>query len=192
MARDPDDPERRILATTKCNIAVEPASLAYRLVDTGHGCARVEWETGTVDHTAASLLRPAEDDDERTDRDEAADWLTGYLEQQGGTAPKANIDKAARAAGIAPATLKRARTRAGVHYESSGFPRRTFWLLPDAVGSQSAQSDQPSEPEPTEPTGDPTGGSDAEICICGTALSTTVQRQRGICNRCWVAGRRSA
>lgn len=112
--------------------------------------------TGTSDRSVADVLRDAHTGDEPVERDDAAAWLTDYLEQQGGAAPKADIDKAAKAAGIASATLKRARTRAGVRYESSGFPRRTYWLL-NAVGSQSAQSDHPLELDPTGPTGDLTG-----------------------------------
>ena len=180
VARDPEDEARRIFAVTKCNLAVEPPSLAYRLVDDpDNGCARIEWEDGPVEHTAASLLRIPVDDDERTERDEAADWLLGYLADNGGQAPRKDVVKAARSAGYTEATLKRAKDRAGVLHSSTGFPRQTMWTRP--VGSpradhtedeptvegertdpdlhkhpvqsvQSAQLAQPTEGEPTEPT----------------------------------------
>ncbi len=115
VARDPEDADRRILAVTKLNLAAEPPSLAYRLVpDFALGCARVEWEDGPVEHTATTLLRHPVDDQDRTERDEAADWLTDYLIGNGGTAPRKDILRAARAAGYSQATLKRAKDAGGV------------------------------------------------------------------------------
>jgi hypothetical protein len=203
VARDPEDEARRIFAVTKCNLALEPPSLAYRLVsDDENGCARVEWEDAPVEHTAASLLRGPVDDDERTERDEAADWLLGYLTDSGGTAARKDIVKAARAAGYSEATLKRAKDRAGVKHSSEGFPRQTWWSMP--VGSaapghvqgeptgegeptgpdlrkhnlqsvQSVQSAQPSASEPTEPT-----------AKCGHPLKV-VNSANGRCALCIVA-----
>jgi len=69
-AVDPDDDTRRVLAATKCNLAVMPEALSFQLVDSGNGCARVEWG-GNSGHTAADLLGHREGDDERSDRDAA-------------------------------------------------------------------------------------------------------------------------
>lgn len=45
IARDPEDPDRRIFSVTKMNIAKEPPSLAFRVAsDPVHGVARLEWE----------------------------------------------------------------------------------------------------------------------------------------------------
>ncbi|WP_100501941.1 AAA family ATPase [Geodermatophilus chilensis] len=200
VARDPEDEDRRIFAVTKCNLALEPPSLAYRLVDDpDHGCARIEWEDAPVEHTAASLLRGPVDDEDRTERDEAADWLLGYLTDNGGTAARKDIVKAARAAGYSEATLKRAKDRAAVKHSSEGFPRQTWWSMP--VGSakpghaqgeptgkgeptgadlrkhnlqsaQSVQSAQPSASEPTEPTAD-----------CGHPIKA-VNTSNGKCGQC--------
>ncbi|MDP9427575.1 MAG: AAA family ATPase [Actinomycetota bacterium] len=208
VARDPDDEARRIFAVTKCNLALEPPSLAYRLVgDPDNGCARIEWEDAPVEHTAASLLRGPVDDDERTERDEAAVWLLGYLTDNGGTAARKDIVKAARAAGYSEATLKRAKDRAAVKHSSEGFPRQTWWSIP--VGSpepghvegeptgqgeptgtdlrkhnlqsvQSVQSAQPSASEPTEPTAD-----------CGHPLKV-VNSTNGRCALCIAARPRPA
>ena len=51
MARDPEDDERRIFATIKMNLAVEPATLAYRLAGLENGRGRMEW-LGVVEATA--------------------------------------------------------------------------------------------------------------------------------------------
>jgi AAA domain len=127
VGRDPDDSARRVIAATKSNLAVEPASLAFRLVDAG-GAARVEWD-GIVAHTAGDLLRERGDDDERAERDEAAEWLRGYLADQGGEAAFADLIRAARSDGHAERTLRRARSRAGVETTRSGFPPRSVWRL---------------------------------------------------------------
>jgi hypothetical protein len=152
VARDPEDADRRILAVTKSNLSVEPPSLAYRLVDDPtNGCARVQWEDGPVDHTAASLLRDATDDETRTERDEAVDWLTGYLKANGGQAPRKDVMKAAAAERFSERTLKRAAARAGVVSERYGYPAVATWSLP--VGPPSTQHVQPGPTGGRGPTG---------------------------------------
>jgi AAA domain-containing protein/bifunctional DNA primase/polymerase-like protein len=133
-AADPDDDtgQRRILAAAKMNIALKPPALAYQLVpDAGRGCARVEW-LGETAHAAGDLLaeRTSPDDaDDRTERDEAAEWLRAYLTDNGGEAAPGDAKKAAREAGIAIRTLERARVRAGVRLRRGGFPAKTLWVL---------------------------------------------------------------
>ncbi len=175
VGRDPDDQDRRILACSKLNLAVEPASLAYRLVsDDTLGCARVEWEGG-VDMAAGDLLRGPRDDEERSERDEAADWLTDYLTEAGGSAPFKNVLRSARAEGVAERTLKRARERAGVESKRTGFPSTTVWSLP--VGPQSGQSGQPSGVGTTGPTVAPLGevaAVPASCAVCQQPLDEAV------------------
>ena len=71
---DPEDEtgDRRIFANVKMNIAAEPPSLIYHLVyDELHGVARVGW-LGASEHRAADLLSEHDDQDDRSERDEAA------------------------------------------------------------------------------------------------------------------------
>src|SRR5690606_9126671 len=75
-ARDPDDPDRRILAITKSNLAAPVPALRWRIVTAG-SAPTVEW-LGATEHTAASLMAEP-DGDERTARDEAAEWLRDAL-----------------------------------------------------------------------------------------------------------------
>jgi len=134
VARDPDDTDRRIFAVTKMDIGVEPPALAYRLQsDESLDCARVVWESDPVTLTAADLLRAPLESEERTERDDAADWLRDRLSDTGGTAPSKEIKDAARKAGHQVRTLQRARDQLGIVVESSGFPRISYWSLPDAA-----------------------------------------------------------
>ncbi|RKN42832.1 hypothetical protein D7223_22335 [Micromonospora endolithica] len=122
--------------------------------------------TGESDRSVSDILGDgASDGENRAERDECADWLKSYLISQGGEAAREDVLKAARAAGFAEATLKRARTRARVTTTRAGFPSRSLWQMTvrddrSPVGSQSAQSAHLTEAEPTgltEPTGAPTG-----------------------------------
>jgi len=125
VATDPDDPDRRVLASVKSNLAPSPESLTYRLVGCGnYGVARVQWE-GTTTHTARILLsEPADDDGAKT---EAEQWLEDYLTEQGAV-PSKTAKADAGKAGIRERTLQRAVSTLGVIVESRGFPRVTWWL----------------------------------------------------------------
>jgi hypothetical protein len=127
---------------TKSNLAAEPPALAYRLVDDPlHYCARIAWESEPTDHKAADLLSGPVDDDEQTERDDAADWLCNYLtdSERGGTAERRQIVQAAKKDGIALRTLERARRRAGVNSERHGFGKGSWWTY-DPSAPQSRHS----------------------------------------------------
>jgi hypothetical protein len=99
--------------------------------------------TGETDRRVRDIM--ADQDHERSDRDEAAGWLTGYLMDHGCEAKTGDVIKAARADGIAERTLKRARTRAGVTSQRRGFGQGAVWVL-DPFGPRSGQSGQDSSP----------------------------------------------
>lgn len=125
LYRDPGDEDRRILRTTKNNLAPEAPARAYRLEDVPEfGCARVEWEP-------APVLDIDLDARARAERDEAVDFLIGYLETRGGEASRVDVMANATGAGFSAATTKRAKDRAGIRHRSEGFPRQTIWYLPD-------------------------------------------------------------
>jgi putative DNA primase/helicase len=151
VAPDPDDPERRVLASVKSNLGPAPDSLAYRLVEAGEfGVARVQWE-GQTGHTARTLLAQPSDDDDGAGT-EAEQWLDDYLTEQGAVSSKTAKADAAKA-GIRERTLKRASQSLGVIVESRGFPRVTWWSLPSrASGANGTPASQ--NLGPTGPTGD--------------------------------------
>jgi putative DNA primase/helicase len=151
VARDPDDPDTRVMACIKSNLAREPESLSYRLESTpGSHVAHVVW-TGASTHDAAGLLRTGFDDEgEGSDaRSSAERWLTDYLVEHGGAAKASDAMKAAKADDIAERTLRRARERAGVKVERKGFGQGAVWTY-DPIDTpsrpHSGHSGQPSEP----------------------------------------------
>jgi putative DNA primase/helicase len=130
VARDPDDPDRRILATLKTNLVREPPSLAYRLVaHESLDCARIVWDPDPVQLTATDLVRPC-DDGGPHERNYAATWLVEYLDDNGGRARKAQIMAAAKTDGIACRTLERAMKTAGVISTRSGMGQGSIWSMP--------------------------------------------------------------
>lgn len=118
VTADPNDPERRVLATVKSNLAQMPTALAYRLTDSPkHGVARVQWD-GTVDYNAAELLAgPSADED--NDHGDVDEWLSKLLKD--GPVESAEVFKSADAAGFSKDKAKRAKKRIGATaYKSSG------------------------------------------------------------------------
>lgn len=138
VARDTEaDDGSCILSQAKNNLGrLDLPSLRYVVnsaeVPTEEGPAfvgRLEF-TGESDRSVNDILGDATGDGEaRADRDSAAEWLIDYLARHGGEAPVADLIKAARAEGIAERTLRRARTRAKVTADRSGFPARSVWRI---------------------------------------------------------------
>lgn len=127
VAKDPDDEtgERCILVSTKSNLGPPPPALAYRIVGV-EDTSRVQWE-GATEHTAAGLLALPDTEDQRTARAEAEDFLTELL----ANGPMLSIDllKEAKAAGIAEATLRRAKKTLDVDvYRQGGIGGEGRWL----------------------------------------------------------------
>jgi hypothetical protein len=164
LARDPDDRNVRILATSKPSdlAAEEPPSLRFRITDTpigpGINVGKIEW-LGTSDYTARQLLATQQQQDEEiptgTSVPECKRWLTDYL--SGGAKPGAQSKADAKQAGFSERTVQRAAQEMGIKYDSEGFPRVTWWSLPhsransgnqDQVGAAGAtEDDQRKQPE---------------------------------------------
>ncbi len=114
LAQDPEDPERRILASTKTNLGRLPPSLAFRLVAApGGDIARVVWD-GDSHFTAAQLLRENEGENAETHSvlAEAREWLRAAL--AGGPRAAKDILREAGEAGIGHKILYSARRAEGV------------------------------------------------------------------------------
>jgi AAA domain-containing protein len=144
IAEDLDDPTRRILAVVKANLAPRAASLAYRLEPAPNGVARVVW-AGESHHTAAALLAVSGDADERSAVDEAAEFLRAEL--SAGPRPAGDLLRAARQAGHAEKTLRRAKNLVGVRAVRQGFGTggAFVWALPGAIDGQSGRIDGHSQ-----------------------------------------------
>jgi hypothetical protein len=127
VACDPDDPigNRRVLASTKCNLTVAPPALAFHLDSGSNGVARVIWE-GVANHTAGDLVDTP--GTHITKLDEARDFLRSEL----ATGQVAAVDLLTRATevGIAERTLRRAKAGLRVLKEKDG-RGGWFWRLPE-------------------------------------------------------------
>jgi RecA-family ATPase len=119
IARDPEDEQRRVLATTKMNLAPEPPSLAFT-IENASGAPCIRW-LGETYHKANDLVSASADED---GRQEAQD-LRAFVREMVETAPRTHKEAVAaiRAAGFdaAERTIRRARKAAGVHVKRQGF-----------------------------------------------------------------------
>jgi hypothetical protein len=177
---DPDDEteKRRLFGTPKNNLGTTDLdTLAFTMtgypVETDDGTAwtaAVVWGESSQASIGDAMRRSTEPED-RSAVTEAAGWLDDYLTMHGGSASSSDIKRDGAKVGHGENALKRAKVRMQLAVESSGYPRRTYWTLPNGGSpqsdhSQSAQSDQqlahsPRGADLTELT-DPTGGRETQ------------------------------
>jgi hypothetical protein len=127
VAKDPDNPDRRIVASTKCNLAKLPPSLAFDLGTAANGALRVGW-IGESTHTAESLLAAPRDDEDRDAVQEAVEVLMEILAK--GPVEAEAVKKDARKAGVSQRTLYRAKAVVKVRSQRLTFGGAWHWLLP--------------------------------------------------------------
>jgi hypothetical protein len=130
VAKDPDNPDRRILASTKCNLAKLPPSLAFDLSQAENGALRIGWIGESV-HTAESLLAAPRDDEDKSAVQEAVEVLRAILEN--GPVPCEQVKKDARKAGVFNRTLYRAKDLLQVKSKRLDFGGPWRWYLPGKV-----------------------------------------------------------
>lgn len=157
---DPDDDtdSRRLFGTPKNNLGTtDLPTLGFVIepfaIETDDGTAwtgRLVWGSESTASITDAMKQSGDED--RSATSEAADWLEDYLTDNGGVAASTDIKRDGGKEGHSQDCLKRARKRINAAIESSGFPRKTYWVLP--VG---AQSEQPRRGDtlttPTAPTG---------------------------------------
>jgi hypothetical protein len=127
-ARDPDDPERRVLALTKSNLGKAMPALGYRVVTAQNGAAAIEW-LGASAHSAESLLVVPQDEEQRS----ALDHAKAVLEEILGTKAVSvtEVMRQARAAGVSERTMERAKALLLVRaWKGQGTQGGWFWELP--------------------------------------------------------------
>jgi hypothetical protein len=111
-------------------------SFALEVEDGTASTGRLVWGNESKISIFEAMRRGAESPDAVT---EAAEWPADYLALMDGRAGSAQIKAAGRTADHSYDSLKRARVKIGSLVESSGFPRRTYWLHPKE------SREQPSE-----------------------------------------------
>ena len=128
VGRVDEESDERAVLVVKSNLAAVPPAVGFTLKD-----GAFEW-TGTPDVYASDLLRQDAGSDERSAKDEAADWLRAVL-RAGPLAAEQVKAKAEKELNISPSTLGRAKKLAGVVSESArderGRHEAWVWRLSD-------------------------------------------------------------
>jgi hypothetical protein len=132
---DPNDPERRVLASVKSNLGRPPQSLSFgietaELPETGE-TSKIAWH-GYSDLTAESLLAAPVDAEERDGQAQAEDFLRELLAD--GPLPAKQIWQAAEGAGVSRYAIKTAKVRLKIVVTREGGLGRDgawIWSLPD-------------------------------------------------------------
>ena len=141
---DPDDERTRILGLAKNNLGrTDLPSRTFnidgvKVADTDEGpvwTARLTWKGEDTRSIEEVLRSVSESGDVRSATAEAAAWLTDYLEQHK-VAASQTVKAQAKADGISPDSLKRARQKISAGATSAGFPRRTYWSAPGLTPEQ--------------------------------------------------------
>jgi hypothetical protein len=130
VAKDRDDPRRRLLLPIKNNIAPDTGGLAYTIEPVGvGGCPVVAWNPDPINLSADDALSNGRGEGEaRTERDDAAGWLTDQLAD--GPRMVRDIERESREAGHALGTLRRAKAALGVVSRKPAFGGPWEWSLP--------------------------------------------------------------
>ncbi len=151
VARDPEDPDRRMVVAVKNNLGLPAATLAFKITQTAGGPI-LAWERDPVGGASADdLLGPSPSPEEREERQTADGFLRELLAS--GEVAASDVFKAARAAGISERTLYRTKARLGVRARHEGQPGRPgawWWSLPKtathtemaAFGERSEKKDE--------------------------------------------------
>jgi len=135
---DPEEPQKRGIVHIKSNLAPMGAAIGYELRADGF------YWTGESDLTWQKILS-AEDSDARSARDEATEFLRDELAE--GPMEAADVWKDAKEAGLAEATVKRAKAALGIITRRHGETGRRgggkfTWELPGHLEGQKDLEDQ--------------------------------------------------
>ena len=153
VGKDPQDETRRVLASTKNNLAMPPQSLMFGLDGAESGSVRVNW-LGQSGVSASQLLATPRDEDHADASGEAVEFLRELL--MNGPIPAAQVKEEAEDAGITDITLRRAKKGLGVlayRENAAGEKRgsgRWMWKLPVAELVEGVQGDHGESKEHEE------------------------------------------
>lgn len=127
VARNPDDDSRRVLAQSLTNLTPEQPSLGFWIASQpGSDVARIAWEDTPVRYNAEDLLSAAQNEEERTERTDAAEWLMDYLRE--GPVPSEQLLRDASRNGHATKTIQRAKKSLPIKAIKEGFGKDGRWV----------------------------------------------------------------
>lgn len=116
IAKDLDEPTKRLLLPVKCNIAPELSGLSFH-IQSDFGGSFVAWDANPIPMTADGyLLAESKQQENRSHDPTALDQAVAFLENQLADGPMltTELKSGATANGISAKTLERARDRSGV------------------------------------------------------------------------------
>jgi hypothetical protein len=111
VGKDSKDENRRVLASTKNNLAMPPKSLVFGLEEAESGSVRVNW-LGQSEVSAKDLLATPQDQEHADARSEAVEFLNEVLAD--GPVAASQVKEEAEDTGISERTLARAKKTLGV------------------------------------------------------------------------------
>ena len=133
VGKDPQDENRRVLASTKNNLAPAPQSLMFGLQEANSGSVEVNW-LGHSEVSAKDILATPQDQEHADSRSEAEEFLEEVLSD--GPVPAGQAKEEAEDTGISIRTLERAKKKIGVlsYRENAAGEKRGkgqwYWKLP--------------------------------------------------------------
>jgi AAA domain len=181
FARDTDAEDQScVISQVKNNLGrLDLPSLRYRIdtawIDTDEGQAEVGKLVmlGESDRSVADILRDRGDTTERTERDDAKDFLRGVLRDE--AVPSKDIKAEAAEAGISWATIRRAADHLGVRKIHPDIKGPWLWTLRPQGAHQESQDAHSPEGEHLGPIGEhlgkPARVGDMGVCAdCGLPM----------------------
>lgn len=139
VAKKPGEPDKRVLAGVKNNLAPMPPTLAFRIETAPNGSPRVRFDSRPLEMDANDILTALSDEatGKTTARNEAADFLKELLAN--GPVPQSQIKEEAEGAGHSWPTIRRAKDRLKVRaVKSPGKGGVWMWQLPDEPAAEEA------------------------------------------------------
>ncbi len=133
VARDPDDNERRLLLPTKNNLGPEGPGIGFRIgqvvTQSGLLAPAIFWDKMPVTISAEDALAGPADPMAAPARDEAENFLRIVLAD--GPAPSETVKEEAKTAGLAWATIRRAKDTLGVKAKKTSVDGGWVWAMPE-------------------------------------------------------------
>lgn len=127
VGEDPEDPDLRVVACQKNNLAKKPPSIAYRVVSSPNdpSIGIIKWE-GTSALTADDLCRPPA---VPLKTEQAEEWIKDYLNE----GPKSSDDiiRDGKTEGFCRSTLFKVKKALGIEAKKVGFQGSWEWTMPN-------------------------------------------------------------
>jgi putative DNA primase/helicase len=135
VARDKDNPSRRLFLPLKNNIGNDQTGLAFAVeevtLQSGIKTCRVVWEAVPVTVSAAEAFAPDFDGKERTAVEACKEFLTELLSE--GPSSAEQVLANAKSAGHSQATIRGAQKALGIKPAKDGLRGGWIWELPTKI-----------------------------------------------------------